>query len=232
MEMEGKSILHFEVGQPDFPTHDSIKKACKDAIDNNLTGYVPPGGTLELKEAVQNEIEKTRGFRPTIEQIVVVPRGKPRIYFPMMATCSPGDEVIFPDPGFPTYAALCDYAQAKAVPISLKEDSKFRFDPVDIAENITSKTKLIILNSPQNPTGSMMTKKELNDVAKLAEEHECYILSDEIYSKIVYDQEFYSPTTYDAASERSFLLDGFSKSYAMTGWRLGAEEQRSWQKNS
>jgi aspartate/methionine/tyrosine aminotransferase len=150
-----------------------------------------------------------------------MPGGKAGIYFTMVGTCTPGDEVIFPDPGFPTYRSLCHYINAVPIPIHLKEENDFRLDPQDIATRINERTKLIILNSPQNPTGSVMTKDEIEEVARLAEVHDCFILSDEIYSKIQYDGEFHSVTSADQARQRSILLDGFSKAYSMTGWRLG-----------
>ena len=221
LEQSGKKILHFEIGQPDFPTPQHIKQAGIQAIEEGCTGYTVSGGIPELKQALQDEVENTRGFRPSLNQILVMPGGKSGIYFTMIGTCSPGDEVIFPDPGFPTYRSLCHYIGAKPIPIRLKEENDFRLDPKDIAARINERTKLIILNSPQNPTGSVMTKDEVDEVAKLAEANDCFILSDEIYSKILYDTEFHSVTSADQAKARSILLDGFSKAYAMTGWRLG-----------
>ena len=221
LEQSGKTILHFEIGQPDFPTPQHIKQAGIQAIEDGYTGYTVSGGIPELKQAIQNEIENTRGFRPSQDQILIMPGGKSGIYFTMIGTCVPGDEVIFPDPGFPTYRSLCHYIGAKPIPIRLKAENDFRLDPEDIAACINERTKLIILNSPQNPTGSVMTKDEIEAVARLAEANDCFILSDEIYSKILYDTEFYSVTSADEAKQRSILLDGFSKAYAMTGWRLG-----------
>jgi len=221
LELAGKRILHFEIGQPDFPTPDYIKRAGINAIEDGFTRYTLTTGIPELKNAVQDEIESTRSFRPDLEQIVILPGAKPGIYLSMISICNPKDEVIYPDPGFPTYSSLCQYIGAKPVPIQLKEENRFRMNPEDIANEVSSKTKMIILNSPQNPTGSVMTKEELEQVAVIAEENDCFILSDEIYSKLVYDTEFFSATSYDVASERSILLDGFSKSHSMTGWRLG-----------
>ena len=221
LEQSGKKILHFEIGQPDFPTPQHIKQAGIQAIEDGYTGYSVSGGIPEFKQVLQDEVENTRGFRPSQDQILVMPGGKAGIYFTMVGTCIPGDEVIFPDPGFPTYRSLCLYLDAKPIPIRLKEVNDFRMDPQDIAERINERTKLIILNSPQNPTGSVMTKDEIESVAKLAEANDIFILSDEIYSKILYDTEFHSATSADQAKQRSILLDGFSKAYAMTGWRLG-----------
>ncbi|MGY5859693.1 MAG: pyridoxal phosphate-dependent aminotransferase [Candidatus Thorarchaeota archaeon] len=221
LEQSGKRILHFEIGQPDFPTPQHIKQAGIQAIEDGHTGYSVSGGIPELKEAVQNEIENTRGFRPSLDQILIMPGGKSGIYFTMIGICIPGDEVIFPDPGFPTYRSLSQYIGAKPVPIRLKEENEFRLSPEDVASQMTEKTKLVILNSPQNPTGSVMTKSELEEVAEIAEEYDCFLLSDEIYSKLLYDTEFHSATIRDESKERSILLDGFSKAYSMTGWRLG-----------
>ena len=221
LEKAGKRIFHFEIGQPDFPTPQHIKQAGIQAIEDGFTGYSVSGGIPELKQVLQDEVEKTRGFRPSQNQILIMPGGKAGIFFTMIGTCVSGDEVLFPDPGFPTYRSLCHYIGAKPIPIRLKEENDFRLDPEDIAARINEKTKLIILNSPQSPTGSVMTKDEIEAVANLAEANDCFILSDEIYSKILYDTEFHSATSTDQAKQRSILLDGFSKAYAMTGWRLG-----------
>lgn len=221
LEQSGKRILHFEIGQPDFPTPDHIKQAGINAIDEGYTGYSVSGGIPEFKQVLQDEVEKTRGFRPSLDQIIVMSGGKTGIYLTMVGICNTGDEVMFPDPGFPTYRSLCHYIGATPVPIRLKESNNFRMDPEDVAACISDKTKLIILNSPQNPTGSVMTKDELQAVAELAESKDCFILSDEIYSKILYDSEFHSITSSDQAKQRSILVDGFSKAYSMTGWRLG-----------
>jgi aspartate aminotransferase len=221
LEREGKSILHFEIGEPDMETPDHIAQAGIQAIRDKKTHYVPSIGLLELRKAVQDEIEQTRGYRPDLEQIVITPGLKPGIFFSMLAVVNPGDEVIYQDPGYPTYGSVTSFLGAKRVMIPLLEENEFRMDPDDIKSNITNKTKLIIVNSPQNPTGSVMTKSELDEIAEIAEEHDLYILSDEIYSKMTYDAKHVTPTARDEAKERTILLDGFSKYYAMTGWRLG-----------
>lgn len=221
LENKGRSILHFEIGQPDFPTPEHVKSAGIQGITDNYTRYTVTEGIPEFVQAIQQEITTTRGYTPDLNQILSLPGGKPGIYLTMISTVNPGEEIIFPDPGFPTYGSLSQYIGAKSVPIKLKEENHFRFDPVDIAEKITDKTKLIILNSPQNPTGSVMTKSELKHVAEIASEYDCFVLSDEIYSKILYDGDFHTVTSFDEARERSVVLDGFSKSHAMTGWRLG-----------
>ena len=221
LEREGKKVLHFEIGQPDFPTPQHIKETAYQSIEENFTGYVSATGILDLKEVIQDEIENSRGFRPDVDQILILPGAKPGIFFPMMSLVNPGEDIIYPDPGFPTYGSVVKYLNAGDVPIALKEENEFRLNPDDIAEKITNKTKLIILNSPQNPTGSVMSKSEIDQIAELAEEKDIFVLSDEIYSKMLYDAKFHSVTVRDETKERTIILDGFSKSYAMTGWRLG-----------
>lgn len=221
VEREGGKVLHFEIGQPDFPTPKHIKEAAFRSIKDNYTGYVAAGGIADLKAAIQEEIKKTRGFRPDADQILVLPGAKPGIFFTMLALVEAGDEVLYPDPAFPTYGSLVKYLRAADGAIPVLEENEFRLDPDDIKKRITKKTKLIILNSPQNPTGSVMTKDELAAIAGLAAKHGVYVLSDEIYSKMLYDAKFYSPAVLDKAKERVLILDGFSKSYSMTGWRLG-----------
>ncbi len=221
LERQGKNILHFEIGEPDMETPENIAKAGIQAIQDKKTHYVPSIGLLELRKAVQDEVEKTRGYRPDLEQIIITPGLKPGIFFSMLATVNPGDEVIYQDPGYPTYGSVSSFLGAKGVLVPLLEENEFRMNPDDIKERITKKTKLIIVNSPQNPTGSMMTKSEMDGIAELAEDHDIFVVSDEIYSKMTYDTDHYTPTSRDEAKERTILLDGFSKYYAMTGWRLG-----------
>jgi aspartate/methionine/tyrosine aminotransferase len=221
LERQGKSILHFEIGEPDMETPSNVAQAGIKAIQDKKTHYIPSIGLLELRKAVQNEVEKTRGYRPDLEQIVITPGLKPGIFFSMLSIINPGDEVIYQDPGYPTYGSVTSFLGAKSVLIPLLEENEFRMNPADIEEKVTKKTKLIVVNSPQNPTGSVMTKSELNDIAELAEVHDVFVVSDEIYSKMTYDTTHYSPTARDEAKERTVLLDGFSKYYAMTGWRLG-----------
>ncbi|OYT30090.1 aspartate aminotransferase [Thermoplasmatales archaeon ex4572_165] len=221
LERKGKKILHFEIGEPDMETPDHISKAGIDAIKNKKTHYVPSIGLSDLRQAVVDEIEHTRGYRPDMEQIVITPGLKPGIFFTMLATVNPGDEVIYPDPGYPTYGSVSSFIGAKKVMVPLLEKNEFRMNPGDVLKRVTKKTKLLILNSPQNPTGSVMTKQEMDEIAEIAEENDFFIVSDEIYSKMTYDAKHYTPTLRDEAKERTVLLDGFSKYYAMTGWRLG-----------
>lgn len=221
LERQGKTILHFEIGEPDMETPEHIVKAGLQAIRDKKTHYVPSIGILELRQAVQDEVGQTRGYRPSLDQIAIIPGLKPGIFFSMLATAAANDEIIYQDPGYPTYGSVTSYLGATKVMIPLLEQNEFRMNPDDIKEKITKKTKVIIVNSPQNPTGSVMTKQELNRIAELAEEHDLFIISDEIYSKMTYESHHFSPTVRDKAQERSILLDGFSKYYAMTGWRLG-----------
>lgn len=221
LERQGKEILHFEIGEPDMETPENIVNAGIKAIKDKKTHYTPSIGIIELRKTVQDEIEKTRGYRPDLEQIVIIPGLKPGIFFSMLSIVNPGDEVIYPDPGYPTYGSVTSFLGAKNVMVPLLEENEFRMDPNDIKDRITRKTKLIIVNSPQNPTGSVMKKSELDEIAELAEKHDLFIVSDEIYSKMTYESKHYTPTIRDEAKERTILLDGFSKYYAMTGWRLG-----------
>jgi aspartate/methionine/tyrosine aminotransferase len=221
LERQGKNILHFEIGEPDMETPENIAKAGIQAIKDKKTHYTPSVGILELRKAVQDEVEKTRGYRPDLEQIVITPGLKPGIFFSMISIVNPGDEVVYQDPGYPTYGSVSSFLGAKGVLVPLLEENEFRMNPDDIKARITDKTKLIIVNSPQNPTGSVMTKAELEELAELAEEHDIFVVSDEIYSKMTYETDHYTPTSRDEAKKRTVLLDGFSKYYAMTGWRLG-----------
>ncbi|UCD14118.1 MAG: pyridoxal phosphate-dependent aminotransferase [Thermoplasmatales archaeon] len=221
LEEQGKNILHFEIGEPDIETPKNIAKAGIKAIQDKKTHYVPSIGITELRKAVQDEVEKTRDYRPDIEQILITPGLKPGIFFSMLAIVNPGDEVIYQDPGYPTYGSVTSFIGAKGIMVPLSEKNEFRMNPDDIKDRITKKTNLIVVNSPQNPTGSVMTKSEIEAIAELAEEHDIYVVSDEIYSKMTYDTCHYTPTARDEAKERTVLLDGFSKYYAMTGWRLG-----------
>jgi aspartate/methionine/tyrosine aminotransferase len=221
MERAGIDIIHFEIGEPDYDTPKNIIEAAKKALDDKWTHYVPSNGIFELRETVCDSIQTTRGYRPDPNQILIGPGIKPMIYHNMIAIIEEEDEVIYQDPGYPTYSSIINYIGAKGVPIPLLEENEFRMDPNDINERITSKTKLILINTPENPTGSVLTKSEVDAIAELAEDHDIFLMADEIYSKMTYESDHYSVTVRDGARERSILLDGFSKSYAMTGWRLG-----------
>lgn len=221
MERQGRRILHFEIGEPDFDTPDHIIEAERKAVDNKHTHYVSSYGIPELKDAICDEVERSRGFRPEPSQVLVTPGANPVIYFTLSCLTETHDEVITPDPGFFTYWSSIGYLGRKIVPVPLQERNEFRMNPDDVRKLVTPATKLIIMNSPQNPTGSVMTGKEVEDMAQIAEEHDTYLLTDEIYSKMTYDRPHHSPAIRDECKERTILLDGFSKKYAMTGWRLG-----------
>ncbi|MFO7991140.1 MAG: pyridoxal phosphate-dependent aminotransferase [Thermoplasmata archaeon] len=222
LEAEGKDMVRFEIGQPDFDTPDNVKNAAKQALDEGFTHYVPTMGIPELREAIQEDIEKTRGFKPDLDQIIVLPGAKPGLFFGLLSTIERGDEVIYQDPFYFTYDSMIGYLGAKKVPIPLYEEDEFRMTPEHIKERISDDTKLILLNSPSNPTGGVLTKKDVHAIAEMAEEYDAYILSDEIYSKMLYEgHEHYTPGYLDECKERTILIDGFSKAYSMTGWRLG-----------
>jgi aspartate aminotransferase len=221
LEKKGKRILHFEIGEPDFDTPAPVIEAAKQALDDGWTHYVPASGIDMLKEAIQEYIERDRGFRPTPEQIVVTPGAKPIIFNSVMALVNRGDEVILQDPGFPIYGSLVDFVGGVIRAVELKEENEFRMTPDEVNELISPKTKLIILNSPQNPTGGVLTKSDIEGIADICEDNNVHLLTDEVYSQILYDMEHFSPATRDSCTERTILLEGFSKTYAMTGWRMG-----------
>lgn len=222
MEKQGIDVLHFEIGEPDMETPEHICRAGIQAIQDNETHYTPSMGIRELREAVMDEVQKTRGFTPGFEQVVITPGLKPGIFFSMLAAIDPGDEVIIPDPGYPTYGSVTSMVGAVPVMVPLREENEFRMNPDDVRACITDRTKLIVLNSPQNPTGSVMNAREIAEIAEIAKMHDLYVISDEVYGKMTYDNvESVSITTHDRAREHTILLDGFSKCYVMTGWRLG-----------
>ncbi|HID25065.1 MAG TPA: pyridoxal phosphate-dependent aminotransferase, partial [Thermoplasmata archaeon] len=221
LERQGKSILHFEIGEPDFDTPWNIKNAAIEAIKKGETNYVNAAGVVELHEAISEEIEKTRGFKPSVNQILVAPGANPMIYFALACVADKGDEILMSDPGFPSYLAAAAALGLKPVYVPLKEENGFRMYPDDVAELMTPKTRMIIMNSPQNPTGAVMTEDEVKGLSDIAEDKKVYLFSDEIYSKLIYDVEHHTPAVRDGCNERTLLVDGFSKAYAMTGWRLG-----------
>ena len=223
LEAQGRSIVHLEIGEPDFDTPKNIIKAAKDALDQGYTHYGPSAGLVEVREEIVKYVMKTRpGFSCTTNEVVVTPGGKPIMFYTILATIDEGDEVIYPNPGFPIYESMINFVGGKAVPLPLKEEKDFRFDIKDLKSLITTKTRMLIINSPQNPTGGILTKEDIKEIAKLAIKHNLLILSDEIYSRVVYDNfKPYSILQVPGMKERTILLDGFSKTYAMTGWRLG-----------
>ncbi|MCG8643398.1 MAG: pyridoxal phosphate-dependent aminotransferase [Desulfobacterales bacterium] len=222
LEKQGKTVLHFEIGEPDMETPNHIVDAGVRAIHGNKTHYEPSLGLMELRNAVVDEVEATRGFRPQVDQVVITPGLKPGIFFSMLAVIDPGDEVIFPDPGYPTYGSVTAMVGARPVPVPLLEENQFRMNPDDVRKRVTDRTKVIIINSPQNPTGSVMTEEELKEIHDIAKDRDIYVISDEVYSKMTYNGSLApSISVHDRAKERCILLDGFSKCYVMTGWRLG-----------
>ena len=221
LEAQGKSIIHFEIGEPDFDTPRNILEAGKKALDNGFTHYTSAQGYLPFREAIVDYAKKYKNVCTSVEEVVVVPGGKPIMYYTFMALVNAGDEVIYPDPGFPIYNNLIRFLDAVPVPISIREEKNFRLDVNELKSKITSKTKLIILNSPANPTGGMLTPKDIDDIAEAVRDKGIYVLSDEIYERIVYDGRIKSIASIPHMKDWTIILDGFSKTYAMTGWRLG-----------
>jgi aspartate/methionine/tyrosine aminotransferase len=222
LERQGKSIIHLEIGEPDFNTPQNIKEAAVKALYAGYTHYVPAAGIPELREAIAEYISKTRKIPVDPEEVVVTPGAKPVIFFTILACVNPGEEVLYPNPGFPIYESMIKFVGAKPVPIPLKEENDFRIDHEYVKEKITEKTKMIILNSPENPTGSVLTRDDLKLIADcIAERDDLIVLSDEIYSRIIYEGSHESIASLPGMKEKTVILDGFSKTHAMTGWRLG-----------
>jgi aspartate aminotransferase len=225
----GRDIVHLEIGEPDFPTPLNIVEAAKRALDEGWTHYGPTQGLPELRETIARYISQTRSINVGPEHISVVPGGKPIIFFPMMALLEPGDEVIYPNPGFPIYESMIQFLGAKPVPIPLIESRGFSFDLARFRESINSRTKMVILNSPHNPTGGLIPEEDVREIAELVWDRDLIILSDEIYSRIYYTRE--SPVSIASLPgmlEKTIILDGFSKTYAMTGWRIGYGVMPEW----
>ena len=222
LEATGQSVVHLEIGEPDFPTPPNIVEAAKRALDEGWTHYGPTQGLPELREAIASYISRTRQIAVGPEHVCVVPGGKPILFFPMLALLEPGDEVIYPDPGFPIYQSMIRFLGAKPVPIPLIEQRGFSFDLNVLEDSLSPKTKMLILNSPQNPTGGLIPEEDIRAIAKMALDRDLIVLSDEIYSRIYYTAEPpFSIATVPGMKEKTIILDGFSKTYAMTGWRIG-----------
>jgi aspartate aminotransferase len=222
LEKQGKDIVHLEIGEPDFDTPKNIKEAATRALNAGYTHYTPSSGLPEVKQVIAEYISKTRKLDVKPEEVVVTPGAKPVMFFSMLSLVSPGDEVMYPNPGFPAYEALIKFVEAKPVPIPLREENEFSFDPEYVKEKITKKTKMIVLNSPENPTGGIIPREDLKVLADCLENRDdVFVLSDEIYSKIVYEGKSESISQFPGMKEKTIILDGFSKTYAMTGWRLG-----------
>ena len=227
LERQGKVIIHLEIGEPDFDTPNNIVEAGVQALRDGWTHYGPSAGLPELRHAIAEEVGRTRSVKISDDEIVVVPGGKPIIFFIILALADVGDEVIYPNPGFPIYESMVHYVGARAVPIRLLEEKDFGFDVDELAGLITDRTRLIILNSPHNPTGGVLPEQDIRDIAVAIGERNIMVLSDEIYSRLIFDGEHYSIMSVPGFKERTILLDGFSKTYAMTGWRMGYGVMRS-----
>src|SRR3989440_9817132 len=227
LEAKGRDIVHLEIGEPDFDTPGNIIEAACDALHKGFTHYGPSAGLPQLRETIAEYVSETRGVSVTPDEVVVVPGGKPIIFFSILALAQEGDEVIYPNPGFPIYESMINYVGAKAVPIRLREELDFRLDVDELASLINDRTKLIILNSPQNPTGGVLTKDDIAAIARTIDDRNTMVLSDEIYSQLIFEGEDHSIMSIDGMKERTILLDGFSKTYAMTGWRMGYGVMRS-----
>lgn len=222
LEAEGKEIIHLEIGQPDFATLENVSQAGIDAIRSGKTRYTPPAGMSSLREVLAEDAGQRRGIKIQPDEVIVSPGGKPNLFFPTLALVEPGDEVIYPNPGFPTYEAMIKVAGGVPVAVPLVEENSFSFDLIAFDERINERTKLIILNSPSNPTGGVIPSDDLKHIASQSEQYGCWVMSDEIYTRIVYDElEAPSIATLPGMRERTIIVDGYSKTYAMTGWRLG-----------
>lgn len=222
LEAAGKDIIHLEIGQPDYATFENVSRAGIEAIRAGKTRYTPPAGMPSLREALAEDAGRKRGIEVHPDEVVVSPGGKPNLFFPTLALVEPGDEVIYPNPGFPTYEAMIKVAGGVPVAVPLLEQNQFSFDLAAFDKRINEKTRLIILNSPSNPTGGVIPPADLEHIATQAEKYDCWVMSDELYTRIVYDGiEALSIASLPGMKERTIIVDGFSKTYSMTGWRLG-----------
>jgi aspartate/methionine/tyrosine aminotransferase len=221
LEKKGKDIIHLEIGEPDFDTPKNITDAAIKALKDGYTHYGPSAGLPEFREVIAQYVSKTRKINVKPEQVVVTPGAKPIMFFSILALANEGEEVIYPNPGFPIYESVINFVGAKAIPIKLREENDFRLDTDELKKLVTDKTKLIIINSPQNPTGGVLTKEDLKVIAEIALSKDIMVLSDEIYSRTLYEGEHHSISSFPGMQEKTIILDGMSKTYAMTGWRLG-----------
>ena len=222
LEAQGKDMIYLQIGEPDFTTPKHIIEAGVAALRDGQTHYSAPSGITPLKEAIVKEVALRRSVEPSVENIVVTPGAKPIIFFILLALIETGDEVIYPNPGFPIYESMINFVGGRSVPLPLREENNFSFDHDEFCSLINERTRLIIINSPHNPTGGILSKTDIELVAKVAKENNIMVLSDEVYKNILYDEsEHHSLYSLEDMQERTILLDGFSKTYAMTGWRLG-----------
>lgn len=221
LEAKGRDVVHLEVGEPDFPTPENIVQAGIRALKDGKTKYTPSAGIPELRDAIAQNVSQTRGVRVTADQVVVTPGAKPIMFFSILALVEPGDQVLYPIPGFPIYESMINYCSGTPVPYLLREENHFRFDPEEFRAKANAKTKLIILNSPHNPTGGVLEPSDLEVVAEVAQKYDITVFTDEIYWRVLYEGTFSSLLSVPGMAEHTILLDGFSKTYSMTGWRLG-----------
>jgi aspartate/methionine/tyrosine aminotransferase len=228
LEKQGKSVVHLEIGEPDFPTPAHIVEAGKRALDDGWTKYGPTQGLPELREIIAREVSRTRRIKVGPEHVCVVPGGKPIMFFTMIALLEPGDEVIFADPGFPIYESMIRFLGATPVPIPLVENRGFAFDLDVLRSRLSDRTKLVILVSPANPTGGVVSSDDLQEMGAMLRDRNLMVLSDEIYSRIWYEKQPASISSVEGMAEKTIILDGFSKTYAMTGWRLGYGVMPAW----
>lgn len=221
LEAKGRSIIHLEIGEPDFDTPRHIIEAAHKALDEGWTHYGPAAGDMNLKEAIVEEMRSTRNVDIGVENVVVTPGAKPIMFYGILSCVEEGDEVIYPNPGFPIYESMINFIGAKAVPLTLREEKDFSFDIEELTDLISDKTRMIIINSPQNPTGGVLSLEDLERIAALVADRDIIVMTDEVYSRMVYDGEHHSILSLDGMKEKTILIEGFSKTYAMTGWRLG-----------
>src|SRR5829696_4177708 len=222
LEATGRSVIHLELGEPDFDTPPNVRAAAQRALDEGWTHYGPPMGLPALREAIANDASARKGFTATADRVAVVPGGKPVMFFALLALAQEGDEVVVPDPGFPIYESMARYVGATAVPYAITQENDFRVDLDELERLVTDRTRLLVINSPANPTGGVFTRDDIERIAELVLRHpEVTVLADEIYGRIVHDGEHVSIASLPGLADRTIVLDGFSKTYAMTGWRLG-----------
>ena len=221
LERQGKDIIHLEIGEPDFDTPQNIIQSGVSALNAGWTHYGPSAGLPDLRKAIAEEVSHSRGVRVQPEEVVVVPGGKPIIFFSILALVDEDDEVIYPNPGFPIYESMINYVGGRGVPIQLREEMDFRLDVDELQKLITDRTRMIIINSPHNPTGGVLNKRDIEQIAHAIGDRNIFVLSDEIYSRLIFDGSHHSIMAEPGFKDRTILLDGFSKTYAMTGWRMG-----------
>src|ERR671919_469210 len=222
LEAEGRPMIHLQIGEPDFDTPAHVREAAKKALDEGATHYAPFPGIPELRQAIAADVTRRKGFEADPAQVFVTVGGKGVMLYAILGLIDPGDEVLVPDPGYPIYESLTRFVGAKPVPIPIRMEHDFRLDVEELARLITPRTRLLIINSPANPTGGVLTRADLQRIAELAQEHDLWVMTDEIYGRILYDgEEHVSIASLPGMAERTIVLDGFSKTFAMTGWRLG-----------